>query len=70
MGMHPVSSLLLEEQLLHKKEILRPGVVRISFAYFLSEEEVDFLVRAIEFVAKEAWRLLPLYVAYTDSGVC
>ena len=37
------------------------GFTRVNFNYFLSDEEVDYLVSAIEFVAEFGWMFLPHY---------
>lgn len=42
-----------------EREVLRPGVTRLSFPYFMSWEGVEFVVKAVELVAKEGWKLLP-----------
>ncbi|KAF0888119.1 hypothetical protein E2562_010822 [Oryza meyeriana var. granulata] len=40
---------------------LKPGWTRLSFAYYLSEEEFEFILDAIEFIAAYGHRFLPLY---------
>ncbi|KAJ6846860.1 uncharacterized protein M6B38_283635 [Iris pallida] len=40
---------------------LKPGWTRISFAYYMSKEEVDFILASVEFVAAYGHRFLPLY---------
>ena len=51
----------------HEAEVARGslgiklGFVRLSFAYFISETVVDYLVAAVNFVADHGWKLLPLY---------
>ncbi|XP_008786846.4 probable cysteine desulfurase [Phoenix dactylifera] len=39
----------------------RPGWTRVSFAYYTSWKEMEFVVDAIEFVAEYGHRFLPLY---------
>ncbi len=48
--------------------IVRPGFVRLSFAYFLSEKEFEYILSAVEFVANEGWKLLPFYTFYPDTA--
>jgi len=48
---------------------LRPGWVRLSFNYFIEDEEFEYLLRALELVAAEGWRLLPAYRLDVASGV-
>ncbi|KAF3793201.1 hypothetical protein EJ110_NYTH10136 [Nymphaea thermarum] len=40
---------------------LKPGWTRISFSYFISHEEFEFMLAAIEFIAIYGQRFLPLY---------
>ena len=40
---------------------LKPGWTRLSFAYYLSKEEFNFILAAIEFIALYGHRFLPLY---------
>lgn len=37
----------------------RPGFVRLNLAYFMSDEEVDFVIEAVKMVAVDGWKLLP-----------
>ncbi|XP_078440334.1 uncharacterized protein LOC144710438 isoform X2 [Wolffia australiana] len=40
---------------------MKPGFTRVSFSYYTSYEELDFVLDAIEFIAEHAPRFLPLY---------
>ncbi len=42
-------------------EMLRPGFSRLNLAYFLDDEQVDYVIEAVKLVAEHAWRLLPFY---------
>lgn len=49
--------------------VMRPGWVRLNFNYFIDDEERDFLLTAIDLVARYGWRLLPFYCYDKVSGV-
>ena len=49
-------------------ELLRPGFTRFSLIYFMDEERVDFILKSIEFVGNNAWKLLPLYTFSLETG--
>jgi selenocysteine lyase/cysteine desulfurase len=49
-------------------EGIKPGWVRVSFNYFLSDVVVDYLIRAVAFVAEHGWRLLDDYRFDPASG--
>jgi selenocysteine lyase/cysteine desulfurase len=40
---------------------IKPGWVRLSFNYFISDAVADYLIRAVELVAEHGYRLLPEY---------
>ncbi|KAK9109357.1 hypothetical protein Sjap_017417 [Stephania japonica] len=40
---------------------VKPGWTRISFAYYMSNAEFEFILAAIEFIAQYGQRFLPLY---------
>jgi selenocysteine lyase/cysteine desulfurase len=64
----PEAALALEEELLHKKELLRPGFVRISMSYEWTDGDVDYALRALEWVAAHGQRMLADYTFYADTG--
>ncbi|GAB9477254.1 hypothetical protein Gpo141_00014317, partial [Globisporangium polare] len=43
------------------QEVLKPGSTRMSFPYFMDASEVEYILRAVHFVADEGWKLLPQY---------
>ena len=47
---------------------LKPGWVRINIHYIFSKKEVDFLARAIAFVAKNGHLFLPRYIFNIKTG--
>jgi len=49
-------------------EILRPGSTRINLSWFWTEEELDYVVEALELVAQHGWKLLPLYRFNNETG--
>lgn len=49
--------------------VLRPGWVRLNFNYFISEQEFEYLLAALELVAEHGWRLLPCYRYDAAHGV-
>ena len=48
--------------------LFKPGWVRLNFNYFISQDELDYLLTAIELIAKYGYRLLPYYQANTATG--
>lgn len=49
-------------------ENIRPGFVRITFPFFMSENEVNYILEALKMVATEAWKLLPQYEVDEKTG--
>ncbi|HEX2041426.1 MAG TPA: aminotransferase class V-fold PLP-dependent enzyme [Acidimicrobiales bacterium] len=50
-------------------EGIKPGWVRVNFNYFISEVEFDYILRAVELVADEGWKLLPDYRFDPRTGI-
>ncbi|XP_030512238.2 probable cysteine desulfurase [Rhodamnia argentea] len=46
----------------------KPGWTRVSFPYYLSEEEFEYIIAALEFVASYGQRFLPLYHFNLKTG--
>lgn len=47
---------------------IKPGWTRISFPYYMSREEFDFILSALEFVSIYGARFLPLYSFNWNTG--
>jgi selenocysteine lyase/cysteine desulfurase len=50
-------------------EGIKPGWVRVSFNYFISEATASYIVDAVDFVATHGWLLLPRYRFDPPSGL-
>lgn len=50
-------------------EGIKPGWTRVNFNYFISEAVFEFILRAVEMVAGDGWRLLPHYRFDATSGI-
>ena len=48
---------------------IKPGWCRIGFHYLFDEAEVDYLLDAVEFVADQGYRFLPLYHFDSATGL-
>lgn len=69
LGMDMDYSRAIETEIQRGAMVLRPGWVRLNFNYFIDEQEFEYLLRAMELVARDGWRLLPYYQFDTVSGV-
>ena len=49
-------------------ELLRIGYTRVNFNYFVSNEEIDYILDAIEFISIFGWMFLPHYKFDVDIG--
>ena len=58
-----------EAQIASGCEGIKPGWVRISFNYFLSDTVADYIIRAVEMVADHGWRLAADYRFEPLSGL-
>ncbi len=42
-------------------EVIKPGWVRVNFNYFIPDEEFEYIIEAVHMIARDGWKLLPLY---------
>ncbi|MFK7865318.1 MAG: aminotransferase class V-fold PLP-dependent enzyme [Pseudohongiellaceae bacterium] len=68
LGMDMDYSRALEKHIGKGLMVMRPGWVRLNFNYFIDEETFEYLVRAVELVATNGWRMLPFYQFDKVSG--
>ncbi|CAF4585966.1 unnamed protein product, partial [Rotaria sp. Silwood2] len=52
-----------------KIELMKPGFTRFNLSYFASDEEVDYILNAIEFIANDGWKFLSLYTYDIKTAV-
>jgi hypothetical protein len=58
-----------EREIARGCEGIKPGWVRVNFNYFIGEAVFDYVVRSVELVAREGWRLLPWYRFEAATGL-
>lgn len=61
LGIDSQTSKEFEGQISAGCEIVKPGWTRFGLNYFNSEEEIDFILGALDWLAREGWKLLPAY---------
>jgi hypothetical protein len=61
LGIDLARSHAFEREIARGCEGIKPGWVRVNFNYFISEAVFDFIVEAVDLVARDGWRLLPQY---------
>lgn len=49
-------------------EVLRPGFARLNLPWFAPDQEVEFVLDALEFVATHGWKLMPQYIFNNETG--
>jgi len=52
----------------HGMESVKLGWCRVNLCWMMTDEEADFDIRAVEQVATDGWRLLPLYSMHWQTG--
>lgn len=51
-----------------KDPTVKPGFTRLSFPYFLTTQDVEFMVKCIDFVGTHGWKFLRLYQFQYETG--
>jgi selenocysteine lyase/cysteine desulfurase len=69
LGIDLVKSEEYRREILRGCEGIKPGWARINFNYFISERGFRYILDAVEFVAREGWKFLPLYRFAPASGL-
>ena len=49
-------------------EVIRPGATRLNIPWFSSQDEVEFILSAVELVVLHGWKLLPVYRFNNETG--
>ncbi|XP_065058948.1 uncharacterized protein LOC135686606 [Rhopilema esculentum] len=74
-----LEDLILEDQRLDRhhlrryreyseRELLRPGFARLNLPFFMSNEGIEFILKAVSMVAEHGWKLLPDYNMNPSTG--
>jgi selenocysteine lyase/cysteine desulfurase len=58
-----------EREIARGCEGIKPGWIRVNFNYFISEAVFEFILDAVDFVAREGWRFTPRYRFEPASGL-
>lgn len=48
--------------------VIKPGWTRVGFNYFITDEEADYIINAVNLIANEGWKLLPQYDFGAEGG--
>jgi selenocysteine lyase/cysteine desulfurase len=68
LGIDVETSHEFEREISRGCEGIKPGWVRVNFNYFIDEAVFEYILDAVELVAREGWRLLPHYRLDPGSG--
>ncbi|WP_417498411.1 aminotransferase class V-fold PLP-dependent enzyme [Maricaulis sp.] len=68
LGITPEQSEAIRNAVLQGQAGLRPGWCRVSLHWVMEAEEIEFLIRAVEFIAAHSDRLAGLYAYDSASG--
>jgi hypothetical protein len=66
LGINKTESERIQQAMMQGEKLVKPGWVRFNLNYFLDNAEAEFILDAIDFIAKHGTTLLPYY-AY-DQG--
>ena len=58
-----------EHEIARGCEGIKPGWVRVNLNYFISEDVSDYIIKAVDLVASDGWRLLPDYRFEPATGL-
>lgn len=58
-----------EASIVHGCNGIKPGWVRVGFNYFFSDILADYIIEAVNLIAEQGWKLLPLYRFDPETGL-
>jgi selenocysteine lyase/cysteine desulfurase len=58
-----------EREITRGCEGIKPGWTRVNFNYFISDAVFEYILKAVELVARDGWRLLPQYRFDAGTGL-
>ncbi|KAG7395907.1 hypothetical protein PHYBOEH_003032 [Phytophthora boehmeriae] len=61
LGVNREDTIALGNAVTEKDEVIKPGVLRMSFPYFSDDAEIEYILDAVHFVADHGWKFLPQY---------
>lgn len=59
----------IKNALMNGNNMLRIGFTRVNFNYFIDDEEVNYILDAIQFIAEYGWMFLPNYSFDKTKGI-
>ncbi|CAH0480719.1 unnamed protein product [Peronospora belbahrii] len=69
LGISKDNTIALGNATAKRDEVIKPGVVRMSFPYFADDAEIEYILDAVHFVADHGWKFLPQYDFDIHSAV-
>jgi hypothetical protein len=69
LGIDLATSHRFEAHINQGHEGVKPGWIRINFNYFITDTVFDFLVEAVDFIARDGLKLLPHYRFCSERGM-
>ncbi|RGE20374.1 aminotransferase class V-fold PLP-dependent enzyme [Leucobacter sp. wl10] len=69
LGIGPDRSHEFEQEIARGNEGIKPGWVRVSFNYFVSDEVAQYIVDAVSLIASHGYKLLPHYRFSPRTGL-
>jgi selenocysteine lyase/cysteine desulfurase len=69
LGIDEDTAIALDREAARGCDGIKPGWVRVSFNYFISEEVFEFILKAVHLVADHGWRLAPRYRFEPATGL-
>ncbi|MEO8208518.1 MAG: aminotransferase, partial [Chloroflexota bacterium] len=61
LGIDVETSHEFEREISRGCEGIKPGWIRVNFNYFISEAVFEYILEAVEVIARDGWRLIPQY---------
>jgi selenocysteine lyase/cysteine desulfurase len=60
---------MIMNEMKHSGDAVKPGWTRVSFSYYFAPEMVNYIIDAVDLVAREGYKLLPWYHLNTTTSI-
>ena len=60
---------MIKQMSQYKNELSRPGYYRLNLHYTLTQQELQYITKAVKYICNNGWKFLPLYTIDIESGL-
>ena len=59
---------MIKQMSQYKNELSRPGYYRLNLHFTLTQNELEYITKAVKYICQNGWKFLPIYTIDIESG--